>query len=171
MTATATFTQVRFREVKTKTEPVFILNAEGLNANKDRSMALLNDNDFQPLTYQKALVLINQNPELKEQLKGKWFYLAGEGSNMLGLYTFNEKGELIPGPSSNPEKTVRVWPGTNPLSLLVNSGTLDQGDGRYDIDACSRPSCFASVVVGLRASQAETKETGAATADRAALLR
>jgi hypothetical protein len=142
--------QTRFREVKTTTELVFVLDSKGLKAHHDNSMKLLKENGLEALTPQKALVLIDQNPGLKEQLKGKWFYLAGKGRSILGYFTFNEKGELFRG-RGDPERTVYLWEGTNPLRLRVS--TDDDGRSvRYCFLASSdeQPSEYAPVVVGIK---------------------
>ena len=50
------------------------------DANKENSMRRLKQNGLRPLTYQEALVKIDQSPKLKEQLKGKTFYLKESSS-------------------------------------------------------------------------------------------
>ena len=138
--------QVEFREVS-KTE-VFIAQTE---VNHKNSMSILQQNGFRPLTYQEAIVKIDQSPELKGQLKGKWFYLDGKGSSLSGYYTFNEKGELTQ-EKGDPEKTVHAWKGAKPLSLIV----LWEDDARrvgrrFDLYADIASSDVARVVVGVRA--------------------
>lgn len=149
MMATATrakeTVQVEFREVS-KTA-VFVAQTE---ANQKTSMSLLQQNGFRPLTYQEAIVKIDQSPELKEQLKGQWFYLEGKGSALSGYYTFNDKGELTQG-KGNIEKTVYVWKGNQPLSFVVHSDDCARSfEGRYYLDAGIVPSVVAPVVVGVR---------------------
>jgi hypothetical protein len=46
------------------------------------------------LTYQEAFVKIDQNQDLKEVLKGKTFYLTGNGTDTFGHFMFNDKGEI-----------------------------------------------------------------------------
>jgi hypothetical protein len=137
--------QVEFREVNAS--GVFLAQTE---ANQKNSMSLLQQNGFRPLTYQEAIVKIDQNPELKEQLKGKWFYLDGKGSQLSGYYTFNDKGELTQG-KGDIEKTVYVWKGSQPLSLYVRTD-VDARDlvRRFLLSAYLEPSVVASVVVGVR---------------------
>lgn len=138
--------QVAFREVNAS--GVFIAQTE---ANHKNSMSLLQQNGFRPLTYQEAIVKIDQNPELKEQLKGKWFYLDGKGSQLSGYYTFNEKGELTQG-KGDIENTVYVYKGNQPLSLVVlTDGDARDLEGRFGLDADDDPSGVARVVVGVRA--------------------
>lgn len=150
MMATATrakeTVQVEFREVS-KTA-VFVAQTE---ANQKTSMSLLQQNGFRPLTYQEAIVKIDQNPELKEQLKDKWFYLDGKGSQLSGYYTFNDEGELTQG-KGDIEKTVYVWKGNQPLSLGVRTVVIARGgERRYVLIADVDPSNVAPVVVGVRA--------------------
>ena len=56
---------------------VFINQTE---ANHKDSMCILQQNGLRPLNYKEALVKIDQNPELKEQLKGKRFNIDGKVS-------------------------------------------------------------------------------------------
>ena len=137
--------QVQFNEVRNSR--VFIAQTE---ANQKNSMSILQQNSFRALTYQEALVKIYQNLELKEQLKGKWFYLEGNGSALSGYYIFNEKGELTQG-KGNIEKTVYVYKGSQPLSLSVLTDlNAHFAEWRFDLIAPYRPDFVAPVVVGVR---------------------
>jgi hypothetical protein len=106
------------------------------------------------LTYQEAL---SRSSELVNELKGKWFYLSGEGLNENGLYTFTEKGELAKLVGNETlDKKVRVWKGNNPPSLGVISDDYARGGakyvgGRFLFQAISTPFDVAPVVVGVRA--------------------
>ncbi len=137
--------QVEFREVNTT--GVFLAHTE---ANRKTSVALLKQNGFRALTYQEALVKIDQNPELKEQLKGKWFYLDGKGSALSGYYTFDERGDLTKG-QSDIEKTVYVWKGNQTLSLDVRADDYARiYEGRFYLNASFSPDYAARVVVGVK---------------------
>jgi hypothetical protein len=151
--------QAEFREAGTT--GVFIAHTQ---ANQENSIALLQQNGFRALTYPEALVKIDQNPELKEQLKGRWLYLDGVGSELSGFYMSNEKGELakIAGPAilkkgkGDLEKIVFVLKGSKPLSLLVQTDDFARYGGfRYGIYATYGHSDVAGVVVGVRVSHAE----------------
>jgi hypothetical protein len=97
------------------------------------------------------LVALDQNSNLKERLAGERFYLVGT-TNLSGLYNFNEKGVLTHG-NGDMEKTVYVWEGPNPLSLIVlNDDHAHQLGRRFAIAACDAPSYVASVIVGIRIS-------------------
>ena len=144
--------QVEFREVGTT--GVFIAHIE---ANQEKSMNLLLQNGFRALTFQEAFLKINQNPELKEQLKGRWLYLDGKGSELSGFYIFNEMGELtkISGPSilkkgkGDLETIVFVLKGSQPLSLLVQTDDFARYGGfRFGLYATYGQSDVAGVVVG-----------------------
>jgi hypothetical protein len=120
-------------------------------------MGLLKKNGFRALTLQEALVKIDQNPELKAQLKGRWLYLDEIGSDLSGFYVFNEKGELakISGPAilkkgkGDLEKIVFVLRGSQPLSLLVNTDDFARYGGfRFGIYATYGHTDVAGVVVG-----------------------
>jgi hypothetical protein len=146
--------QVEFREVGTT--GVFMAHTK---ANQEKSMNLLKQNGFRALTYQEAFIKIDQNPELKERLQGRWLYLDGKGSENSGFYMFNEKGELtkIAGPSilkkgkGDLEKIVFVLKGSQPLSLLVQTDDFARYGGfRFGIYATYGHSDVAGVVVGVR---------------------
>jgi hypothetical protein len=144
---------VEFKEVGTT--GVFIAHTE---ANQINSMDLLQQNGFRALTFQEALMKIDQNPELKERLKGRWLYLDGKGSELSGFYMFNEKGELskISGPAilkkgqGDLEKFVFVLKGSQPLSLLVQTDDFARYGGfRFGVYATYGHSDVAGVVVGV----------------------
>jgi hypothetical protein len=107
---------------------------------------------------------IDQNPELKKWLKGRWLYLDGKGSELSGFYIFNEKGELakISGPAilkkgkGDLEKIVFVLKGSQPLSLLVQTDDFARYGGfRFGIYATYGHSDVAGVVVGVRVGSTE----------------
>lgn len=137
--------QVEFREVS-KTA-VFIAQTE---ANHKNSMSILQENGFRPLHFQEAIVKIDQNPDLKEQLKGKRFYLDGTGSQLSGFYSFNDKGELTQG-KGDIEKIVYAYSGSQPLSMYVLEDDYARRVGRrFFLFAGSDPSSVARVVVGVK---------------------
>ena len=151
--------QVEFKEVGTT--GVFMARIE---ANQINSLNLLQQNGFRALTYQEAFTKIYQNPELKEQLKGRWLYLDGKGSELSGFYMFNDLGELakIAGPAilkkgqGDLEKIVFVLKGSQPLSLLVQTDDFARYGGfRFGLYATYGHSDVAGVVVGVRVGQAE----------------
>jgi hypothetical protein len=150
--------QVEFREVGTT--GVFLAYTQ---VNQEDSMNLLKQNGFRALTYQEALTKIDQTPELKEQLKGRWLYLGEKGSELSGFYSFNEKGILtkISGPAilkkgkGDIEKIVFVLKGSHPLSLLVQTDDFARYGGfRFGIYATYGHSDVAGVVVGVRVNHA-----------------
>ena len=149
MAPTMQKTQTAFKELKTSMGwKVFTAD---VNANHSKSMKLLEDNGLRPLTRQEALVIVDQNPELKQQLKGKWFYLAGKGAEESGYHTFNRKGNLTEG-KGDIEKTVYVYRGFSPLSLIVHEDDVARNlVRRFVLYAYVDPSDAAPVVLGIRA--------------------
>jgi hypothetical protein len=150
--------QTEFREVGTT--GVFIALTK---ANQENSMKLLQLSGFRALTYQEALVKMDEDPELKEQLKGRWLYLEGKGTELSGFHMFNEKGELakISGPAilkkrkGDLERIVFVLRGSEPLSLLVQTDDFARYGGfRFGIYATYGHSDVAGVVVGVRVNHA-----------------
>ena len=126
---------------------VFVSETE---ANHADSMELLQKNRSRPMTYQEALVLMDRDPELKEQLKGKWFYLEGKGLDESGFHTFDNAGNLTEG-KGDAEKTVYLWKGENPLSLGVHTDYVARiYERRFYLYADDDPQYVASVVVGVR---------------------
>src|SRR5271157_3663853 len=75
-------------EPKMAEASLIILEQEADHAD---SMKILAKNGLRPLTYQEAL---SRSTELIRELKGKWFYLAGQGLKEEGIYTFDKQGEL-----------------------------------------------------------------------------
>ncbi len=139
--------QAQFKEVNAT--GAFVCKTK---ANYADSMALLQQNNLRALTYPEALVLIDRNPDLKEHLKDQWFYLEGKGIlDKSGCYAFDNLGNLSK-VKGDPEKTVYIYSGTNPLSLVVRAdGRARVGvEGRFDLGADYDPQDVASVVVGVR---------------------
>lgn len=116
-------------------------------------MELLDKAGLRPLTYKEALCTLMDNEELKNQLKGKWFYLAGTGKDINrenGLYTIDRDGSLVNGSGPSPETTLRYFNGPHPLSLFVLSDDFTSiYYRRYDLAAINEPQFVASVVVGV----------------------
>jgi hypothetical protein len=118
-------------------------------ANQPASMKHLEDAGLMPFEEKEILSILIKDKQLKNFLKGKWFYLAGSGTDKGGLYTINEDGSLAKGKGKSIENTVRVWSGDKPLSLDVYSdgGTAYCG-GRFLLNADDDPALVAPVVVG-----------------------
>lgn len=164
-TSTRETAQVSFREISNSGVSIAFTNA-----NQKDSMSLLQQNGLRAMTYQEALVTIDKNPELKEQLKGKWFWLDGKGTELSGYYTFNEKGELTKG-KGNIEKTVYAWSGSQPLSLSVRTdGDARFYERRYSLSAYGGPSGVASVVVGVKIGHEVATPQKAEVTERSGLL-
>jgi hypothetical protein len=137
----------KFNEIKGGTGNSLFISEKG--ANHSGSMKALEDNGLKALTYQEALPLLMKDEKLKNSLKGKWFYLAGAGTDKDGLFTVDENGELVEKKAS-PENTVRVWSGKQPFSLVVGSGAAVAADGgRFGLVADYTPDYVAPVVVGV----------------------
>ncbi|MGD0729434.1 MAG: hypothetical protein ABR981_05140 [Candidatus Micrarchaeaceae archaeon] len=137
-----------------------VLNVLKKEADHSSSMKLLDEAGLRPLTYQETIHTLMNDSELKNALKGNWFYLQGKGTEEDGFYTIDNEGELVKGKGASPEETVRVWKGENPLSLDVDSDDYAADDGgRFGLVADGEPSVVAPVVVGV------PKENGAQDGD------
>jgi hypothetical protein len=146
MLGTRQRTETQFKEVNATS-----VHISETKANHANSMALLQQNGLRPMTYKEAIVLIDGNPELKEQLKGKWFYLDGKGLKESGYHTFDNEGKLTKG-KGDIEKTVYAYSGKNPLSLYVFTDYyVGFNERRFYLNADYVPQDVASVVVGVRA--------------------
>lgn len=146
-TRTRETTRAEFKEVGQT--GVFLALTE---SNLKDSLSMLGQNGLRPLTYQEAIDKIDKNLELKEKLKGMWFYLDGEGLALSGYYTFDDKGQLTQG-KGDIEKTIHIYKGQQPLSFDVLSND-DSGsyERRYDLNAHYGPFCIAPVIVGVKIS-------------------
>jgi len=147
--------------VGTTGSTLYVLKTE---ANHSKSMGLLEESGLRPLKYQEVLPLLMKDEALKNSLKGKWFYLAGEGLNEDGIYTVNDKGELakIEGEELSLEKKVRAWSGKNPLSLCVYSGNdAAYHSRRFCLVAAYDPHGDAPVVVGVPKERSEPEPSQA----------
>ena len=132
-------------------------------ADHARSMEILAANGLRPLTYQEAF---SRSSELIKTLKGKWFYLDGQGTEKRGIHTFNEKGELVEltGKESIDQK-VRVYPGNQPLSLLVSTDDDARIIGRrFSLDGYGSPDYVAPVVVGVKVGREAATPQNSASA-------
>jgi hypothetical protein len=136
-------------------------------ADHPQSMKLLEEAGLRPYTYQEILPILMKDEQLRNALKGKWFYLAGAGIDKEGIFTVDEKGELKEiGKEEIPvEQSVCVFSGKNPLSLDVNSdGDAADYGWRFYLVASSKPGGVAPVVVGTaKGREAAAPETGSLT--------
>lgn len=115
------------------------------------------------LTRQNALRILMNDEGLKKFLKGKRFYLAGEGMGKSGIYTIDQKGEFVEATEElSLERKVYVWRGPNPLSLYVYSDAdAAQNGRRFVLGAYYVPHVVAPVVVGIERSQAQAEQSKA----------
>ena len=119
-------------------------------------MKLLSEAGLRPLSYQELLPLLMEDEQLRNTLKGKRFWIAGQGMNKNGIFTIDEKGELVPllqgffKKKTSVEQKVRVFSGNQPLSFGVDSdyGAADLGR-RFNLLADVVPQFVAPVVVGV----------------------
>ncbi|MEM0200986.1 MAG: hypothetical protein QXD23_01115 [Candidatus Micrarchaeaceae archaeon] len=136
---------------------IFISNEK---ADYNNYMMLLDRNNLKQLTYEKILKSINENQELKQNLKCKGFYIYYENNLENGFYTINNNGLLVPG-RGNIEQTIFVWKKEiNVLNNLSNVYSLifrvesdknaTANKARFTIhDVCS-PFTVAQIIVGER---------------------
>ena len=118
--------------------------------NRKHSIRVLNGLGLRPITYQEALFALDRNPELKEQLKGRWFWIYGNGIEIGGFHTIQPDGILKEGPSPDREKVVYVAKGKRALSLSVtHDGRPDTHIERFRLDARLGHTGIAPVVVGV----------------------
>lgn len=150
MSRTQVKEQVAFQEIRSNAVSLFVSQQGG---NHSDSMALLSKNGLRPLTHQEAL---SRSSELITELKGKWFYLDGQGIQENGIYTFSNKGELVASPGNGTiDQKVRVYPGNQPLSLdVVSDNYARYGGRRFVLVGGNSPYDVAPVVVGVKQAQA-----------------
>ena len=129
------------------------------SADQKTSMDLLKQNGLRALSYQEALTKIDQSPELKEALKGRWLYLSGKGWEKSGFFSFDDAGELtkIAGPAilkkgkGDLERFIFFLKGSEPISLLVQTDDFARYGGfRYGIYASYGHTDIAGAVVGVK---------------------
>jgi hypothetical protein len=140
--------ELGFKEARGSTGAALYISKT--SADHKKSMAILEKAELVPFTHQKILSILVNDEELKESLKGKWFYVAGKGTDKNGLYTIDANGELVERKeNTSVEKTVRVWQGPQPLSLFVSSvNGVSLSARRFLLNADFEPDVVAPVVVG-----------------------
>ncbi len=130
-------------------------------ADHPTSMKLLSDSALRPLTYQELLPLLVKDKALKKVLMGERFWIAGQGMNKNGIFTIDEKGELVPLPQgffkkkTSVEQKVGVSQGNQPLSFAVVSVDYVAAyyGRRFYLGADFGPRYVAPVVVGVPITQ------------------
>jgi hypothetical protein len=145
----------QFRDIRGSTG--IALDISTIHADYSKSKSMIEEAGLVLLTRQNALLILMNDEVLKESLKGKWFYLAGEGIEKSRIYTIDQKGELIDAKEGlSIERKVRVWSGPHTLSLLVSSDYYAARDHRrFDLFASAEPEDVAPVVVGIEPSKVE----------------
>jgi len=144
--------------VGTTNTTLYVLKTE---ANHSNSMTLLKEAGLRPLNGKEILPLLMKDETLKDSLKGKWFYLAGEGLKEDGIYTLDAKGDLEKVGSRNLsiENKVRAFKGPHPLSLDVFSDyNAAVFGGRFFLVAYYEPHYVAPVVVGVPKERPELSQ-------------
>lgn len=139
--ATKLAEQKQFRSVGT----LFIAEQSAGHA---LSMELLATNGLRPLTYQEAL---SRSLELMKELKGKRFWLAGQGIHGEDeVCIFNAQSELVKSTGKESlDKRIRVWSSDQPLSLTVLSDADTAYYGARFTLSGNWPLYVAQVVVGV----------------------
>ena len=97
--------------------PLFMLDK---GANCYESMNLLHGANLRPLKYQEIAPLLMKDKALRDALKGKWFWLAGEGLDKKArLYGLGKGGELveITRETSLPEGRISTCNGRGPSGV------------------------------------------------------
>lgn len=148
--------RMQFREVTgSSKQTLYIANHQADYANSMKALAYIG---LRPLTYQEAFANFRQ---LIEKIPENWFHLMGQGIEKSGIYTFNDKGKLVASTGNETKnQKVRVYPGNQPLSLVVNSDYGTEKSGwRFGLNADGSPFSVASVVVGVKL-QAKPSQAG-----------
>ncbi len=162
----STQVKTQFKEISGGTMPVQIADTP---ANHKDSMDILRKNGMRPMSYQEAFMQLKQNETLRNELKGKQFYIEGTGIDKSGLYTIDKNGELKRG-KGDVEETVNVWDGNSSLSVYVRDDDgAQRGRRRYFLNGLQLLDVVAPVVVGVRqGSQAGKVQAGSAGLQAAA---
>ena len=126
-------------------------------ANHPESMKLLSEAGLRPMTYQEILSLLMEDEQLKNALKGKGFWLAGQGMEKEGVFTISKKGEIRKirwREKLSVERKAHVQSGNKPLSFIVYSDYYAAHFGwRFYLGANTDPLYVAPVVVGVPVAQ------------------
>ena len=114
------------------------------------SMRILKENRLRPLTLYEVLSTITYARDLIYKHTGKWFYIAGKGTDgKLGIFTIQPDLSLKGGKSDNIEKNVHCFTGNYPLSFEIRTNELAANDGaRYHLSAITPPDLHAPLIIG-----------------------
>lgn len=139
------------REISFKEVGTFGAQVSMTEANYKESMQLLESNGMKALTYKEALVLLMKDEVLKNTLKDKWFWLAGNGVDREESFTIDEKGDIVKETEKNKEKLVRAWSGNNtPYLMVLSDDFADYVGRRFGIGGYDAwPGDIAPAVVGV----------------------
>jgi len=126
-------------------------------ANSPNSEFILETHGLRPVTYQEILIALDRDWELKEKLKGRWFWLEGKGVENGGDHTLQPDGSLKEGRSEDLEKTVYIMKedsnllrGEERRSLEVYTDEVAViTNRRYRLITTIGSAAIASAVVGI----------------------
>lgn len=155
-TATRKLEEVQFKQFPISEER--ILFVAKFREDPPTSMKLLEVHGLEQVTYRILIPGIDYNPDLKASLMGDWVRLAGRriSREMAGKHNFTQSGELTDYTNKDMEKTVIVIPGNRNLTLdVLREGSSEIGELRFLLSAQTRPTFWASVVVGIEPGQAQ----------------
>ncbi|VVB77073.1 Uncharacterised protein [uncultured archaeon] len=137
---------VKFNKIKGSSGNSLFVSEKG--GDLADSMKALEANGLRVLASQEALSLLIKDETLKNALKGKWFYLAGAGTDKDGLFAVNEEGGTVDR-KADVEHTVRVWSGKQPSLNVLSDCNARIVERRFDLGASGGPSGVAPVVLGV----------------------
>ncbi|MGD0728704.1 MAG: hypothetical protein ABR981_01360 [Candidatus Micrarchaeaceae archaeon] len=140
--------KAQFREIQSLGKTIGILEEK---EDFSGSMRELISNGYRAMTKQEVLIHLSQDPELRKILKGKWFWIEGEGLEQTKSFRIDEKGELA--------KIESIWSLEWYQSVSTRKGNghlyfsfsgFDYGNDRFCLGANLNPEDVASLVVGIK---------------------
>ena len=110
---------------------------------------------LRPLELHETLFALTHDQNLKNALKGKIFYINGQGTFLGGRYRILEDGNLLKKKKIDPEWCISVEGGHQQLSIAVRSDERTERYGnRFELDALLGGGDFVvDATVGVRRSQ------------------
>ncbi len=122
---------------------------------QDDASRILDKKGSRLMNYQEAFMLMMENPDLKEPLRGKSFYISGIGTEFEGYHLIDENGNLTPGGGTKWDptyKVVQVFPGAEPLLIYVTDD-IGLAPNHYELISTYVPSAT-TIIVGIKKPEA-----------------
>jgi len=129
---------------------VLYCSFSGRGSTYEHSVRTLKEKEHRLLTLEEAAYILTHYPDKLNSLKGRSFYIEGEGNGAGGYHTIRDDGSVHLEMSKNLERSLYYHSGNLNISLIIlQDNEAIKNNGRFCLDARNLPSNHVTAIVGL----------------------